>query len=96
MLHINYNDRKTRFHLLPRHLWTADELVDQCQFKTNHTACSTVFSFLKRRHHCRKCGIVICHRHSLNRLPLFLSPSSYSEKWHRVCDTCFHDLIIVK
>ncbi|KAI9355012.1 hypothetical protein BD770DRAFT_367221 [Pilaira anomala] len=94
ILYINYYDRRKRFQLLPNHLWTPDTEVTRCQFKTNHTAaCSTRFNLLQRRHHCRKCGDVICQRHSLNRLPLFKNLSS-NETWCRVCDTCFHNLIV--
>ncbi|KAI9270029.1 hypothetical protein EDC94DRAFT_513164 [Helicostylum pulchrum] len=93
MLQINYNDRRKKFHLLPKHLWTPDTQVTRCQFKTNHTACSTTFSLFERRHHCRKCGQIICQRHGLNRLPLF-TRSSAIDTWCRVCDTCFHDLVV--
>lgn len=42
-----------------------------------------------------RCGIIVCQRHSLNRLPLFASVESI-ERWYRVCDGCFYDLIINK
>ncbi|CAO3642094.1 unnamed protein product [Mucor hiemalis] len=96
MLHINHQDRVSRFTLLPKKLWTPDEEANQCQFKSIGSQCSTKFNFFQRRHHCRRCGIVICQRHSLNRLPLFSQRTHVNnEKWYRVCDTCFHDLVIV-
>ncbi|KAI8878191.1 hypothetical protein K501DRAFT_146020, partial [Backusella circina FSU 941] len=52
--------------------------------------CETAFSFFNRRHHCRRCGYVMCQQHSANQLPLFSSESHYSlGKWSRVCDNCF-------
>ena len=92
MLHINHQDRKTRFKLLPKHQWIKDEDADTCQFLT----CQTKFTLIQRRHHCRRCGFVICQRHGLNRLPLFSTAEpNNTNKWHRVCDTCFHQLIII-
>jgi len=48
----------------------------------------TVFSFVNRRHHCRKCGIVACNACTNKR---FLLPNQ-SSKPLRVCDTCFAQL----
>ncbi|KAG6878338.1 hypothetical protein C0993_008516 [Termitomyces sp. T159_Od127] len=42
--------------LLPRHLWKADSAASKC----DNFYCSVVFTFLERRHHCRKCGGVFC------------------------------------
>ncbi|GAN02462.1 hypothetical protein MAM1_0022c01906 [Mucor ambiguus] len=95
MLHINRHDRNTQFRLLPKIQWVPDQQSNQCQFKTEVTSCITRFNLFQRRHHCRRCGILVCQRHSLNRLPLFASAESI-ERWHRVCDGCFYDLIINK
>ncbi|KAL9545063.1 hypothetical protein MBANPS3_007323 [Mucor bainieri] len=95
MLHINRHDRNTRFKLLPKSQWVPDQQSDQCQFQTEAASCITRFNLFQRRHHCRRCGILVCQRHSLNRLPLFASTEPI-EKWHRVCDGCFYDLIINK
>jgi hypothetical protein len=38
----------------------------------------------------------MCQKHSANRLPLF-SPSrkgNFLAQWSRVCDNCFHNLIV--
>lgn len=48
----------------------------------------TVFNFVNRRHHCRKCGIVACNGCTTKR---FLLPNQ-SSKPLRVCDTCFAQL----
>ncbi|OAD72182.1 hypothetical protein PHYBLDRAFT_9747, partial [Phycomyces blakesleeanus NRRL 1555(-)] len=50
--------------------------------------CNTQFSFFQRKHHCRKCGMIVCQRHSANQLPLF-SYDSPCVEWSRVCDACF-------
>ncbi|KAG2224325.1 hypothetical protein INT45_012894 [Circinella minor] len=95
LLHLLPEDRKTRFRLIPRAHWVPDQLADQCQFKrSDDSYCSQTFTFFQRRHHCRRCGKVICQRHSSNRLPLFATPSSQA-KWSRVCDQCFCDLITI-
>lgn len=48
----------------------------------------TAFSFVNRRHHCRKCGIVACNGCTTKK---FLLPNQ-SSKPLRVCDTCFAQL----
>ncbi|KAG5352676.1 hypothetical protein C0989_001140 [Termitomyces sp. Mn162] len=42
--------------LLPRHLWKADSAAQKC----DNLYCSALFTFIQRRHHCRKCGGVFC------------------------------------
>ncbi|CAO3661123.1 hypothetical protein G6F70_006650 [Rhizopus microsporus] len=90
VLHITDKDKQTRFTLLPKSLWVPDQEASTCQFQS----CSARFSLFVRRHHCRRCGHVICQRHSSNRLPLFSSNGQF--EWSRVCDGCFQDLIIVQ
>jgi len=51
----------------------------------------TVFSFVNRRHHCRRCGMVACSACTTKR---FLLPNQ-SSKPLRVCDTCFAQLTAV-
>jgi hypothetical protein len=40
----------------------------------------------KRRHHCRKCGSLVCHDHSKNTMTL---PNMKKNEKVRVCDNCF-------
>ncbi|KAI9357825.1 hypothetical protein BD770DRAFT_388409 [Pilaira anomala] len=99
VLHLSSQDRRTRFAMLPKSLWVPDTETNQCQFQPNqHKRCQTQFSFFQRKHHCRKCGHIVCQKHSANRLPLFSSSKIYSTagQWSRVCDHCFHDLIMQK
>ena len=46
--------------------------------------CGMEFTFVKRRHHCRKCGKCICGDCSLGKMPLF--EGAMEEK---VCNTCY-------
>lgn len=97
VLCLNENDRKTRFSILPKHLWIPDKATDRCQFHSlrNRRQCNTHFSFFQRKHHCRKCGHIVCQKHSANRLPLFsCKKNDFIAQWSRVCDNCFQDLIV--
>lgn len=61
--------------------WQSDAAVSVCQ----GTACNTPFSFMSRKHHCRRCGKIYCdkccgHKLGLPRL-LYADPQ-------RVCNSC--------
>ncbi|CAO3661475.1 unnamed protein product [Rhizopus stolonifer] len=90
VLHLTDRDKQVRFVLLPKTLWVPDEHTDLCQFPS----CSSRFSLFVRRHHCRRCGQIVCQKHSSNQLPLFSSITQF--QWSRVCDACFQDLIIMQ
>ncbi|KAH3763997.1 rab GTPase-activating protein 1 [Pelomyxa schiedti] len=57
--------------------WVPDHMVSAC------SSCHTPFSFVFRRHHCRRCGGIFCNSCSGHRLPCrgFSSPV-------RVCNSC--------
>ena len=38
--------------------WLRDEAVDKCM------KCSADFTFTERKHHCRDCGKIFCHRYN--------------------------------
>lgn len=44
-----------------------------------------------RRHHCRRCGRVVCAVCSQHRMPIVGYPNSMSV---RVCDDCKHQMIL--
>ncbi|CAO3598341.1 unnamed protein product [Absidia cylindrospora] len=91
-VHLSPKDRRTIFVLLPKNRWMPDLFVDQCQLDDQVVRCSTRFTLFQRKHHCRRCGKIICQRHSGNRLPLFKVDHVDQEKsckWYRICDTCF-------
>jgi hypothetical protein len=77
--------------------WERDHHVQNCR------DCQRRFSFLLRRHHCRRCGRIFCDRCSSYRVPLDPSEivhdptypdSSASTSSQRVCQSC-HDAVSV-
>ena len=64
-------------------IWTPDGDCLQCE------QCSTQFTMLLRRHHCRNCGAIVCDACSKKR---FLVLHIHQTKEQRVCDLCFEDL----
>ena len=60
-------------------VWIPDQRVTMCQ------SCSTEFSLVSRRHHCRGCGKVVCAQCSASKAPLRYRQFEPS----RVCDTCY-------
>lgn len=63
-------------------LWTPDSRVTMCQL------CTSSFSALFRRHHCRACGRVVCSACSSNKAPLIYLKCRQA----RVCDQCYDTL----
>jgi len=64
-------------------VWVPDNEAPMCMH------CKRVqFTILNRRHHCRKCGLVVCDKCSSNR---YLLPNQ-NRKPLRVCDGCFKSL----
>ncbi|CAG8670785.1 4014_t:CDS:2 [Ambispora leptoticha] len=82
----------------PGYTWEQDEDVQDCR------RCHKKFGLLNRRHHCRKCGQVVCDgcstaRVELSPAQLIFDPSgkadlnpNQSSKLHRVCDSCKNSL----
>ncbi|CEP07180.1 hypothetical protein [Parasitella parasitica] len=87
--------------LLPRsqRVWEMDRQAPECR------RCHRRFNFLVRRHHCRRCGQIVCDKCSSNRIRLpveeliedpIVSPSQYpllASQSQRVCDTCYREPI---
>eukprot|EP00644_Phytophthora_capsici_P006031 jgi/Phyca11/97688/e_gw1.2.258.1 len=48
--------------------------------------CSSEFSLMNTRHHCRSCGLSVCGKHSRNKV---IVPTSLSKVPQRVCDKCY-------
>lgn len=64
-------------------VWVPDTEAPCCML------CKTVkFSVMERRHHCRKCGAVVCQKCSSKKFLL----QSQSSKPLRVCDGCYNVL----
>jgi len=68
--------------------WMKDERATKCSI----AGCEVVFTFWNRRHHCRKCGDIICYDHSKHVLNLnrfaFPDPKGIPCK---VCDECYNN-----
>ncbi len=60
-------------------LWEKDEDVASCR------ACAVKFTLIKRRHHCRSCGKIVCDACSSLRAVT----SHESTEKERVCDVCY-------
>jgi len=64
-------------------VWVPDQDTSKCMLCKK-----SEFNIINRRHHCRKCGIVVCGACSSNK---WLMPQQ-SSKPLRVCTTCFSKL----
>lgn len=68
--------------------WKPDASATCCTSPT----CGIVFSFMARRHHCRRCGSIFCFSHSSRVVPL-----DQEARFHpkgvpgRSCDECYSD-----
>ncbi|XP_053613986.1 zinc finger FYVE domain-containing protein 26 [Plodia interpunctella] len=61
--------------------WVEDYSTDRCM------VCRTsIFSMIIRRHHCRRCGRLVCHACSTHRMQVPTYPSGVK---FRVCDDCY-------
>ncbi|KAL4709851.1 hypothetical protein ACJJTC_000338 [Scirpophaga incertulas] len=61
--------------------WVEDYSTDRCML-----CCTSIFSMIIRRHHCRRCGRLVCHACSRRRMQV---PSYPSGVKIRVCDDCY-------
>lgn len=64
-------------------VWVPDAESNNCMICKK-----SQFTFLNRRHHCRKCGAVVCGNCSTQKVLL----PSQSSKPLRVCDPCYDNL----
>ena len=80
----SYADSPTTFpldaQLLTPPAWIPDESAPHCM------SCQSVFTVVRRRHHCRNCGKVFCGKCSSNAVTL---PRYGHVKPVRVCNRCF-------
>ena len=65
-------------------VWKPDSSNDDCR------VCHESFGIFKRRHHCRRCGSLVCSTHSTNQLVL---ANIHATELQRVCDDCYQDHI---
>ncbi|KAI8065804.1 hypothetical protein BC940DRAFT_223078, partial [Gongronella butleri] len=88
------SDERTLTDLRPRHVWENDRQAAECR------RCNRRFNFLVRRHHCRRCGQIVCDRCSSHRIRLpveelvedpMISTAHYpiiAMTPQRICDAC--------
>lgn len=81
-------------------IWQPDASALSC------VLCSNKFSFFNRRHHCRKCGRVVCGECSDQQIRYFAStmivcpngkqmkPSTYEK--YRTCDECVEEIRMIR
>lgn len=79
------------------HVWESDLNAKSCR------VCTRKFGLFSRRHHCRKCGLVVCDKCSpwkifLNPSDILQDPEGILEsvsvlatQQQRVCDKCYYD-----
>ncbi|OZJ04377.1 hypothetical protein BZG36_03194 [Bifiguratus adelaidae] len=68
--------------------WERDEDAKDCR------RCHRKFGFMLRKHHCRRCGLVVCDRCSTSRSVLSRSESAAGQAYMRpvrICDKCVQD-----
>jgi len=81
-----YREEKGIQELSKDGVGVAAPIWDQDSGRSECSVCHQGFSMLKRRkHHCRKCGSVVCDRCSGNRLVL---PNIHKTNKQRVCNSC--------
>jgi hypothetical protein len=71
----NSTEKASAKHIAP--VWQTDSSAKQCQ------CCRTAFSLIKRRHHCRYCGNLVCEQCSTKRMKV-----NTKKEPLRVCDHC--------
>ena len=62
-------------------VWVPDHKHKQCM------GCQKPFTLVNRKHHCRKCGNLVCNHCSTNKWWI-----EKTQQTDRVCDTCFYQL----
>ena len=63
---------------LPASKWVPDQVQKHCKI------CEQRFYFLRRRHHCRQCGFLVCDKCSTSRDYV----EGFQDKKQRVCTNC--------
>lgn len=72
---------------------TNADISSQPDFSTDSCGiCHRQFTYFFRRHHCRRCGDVVCGAHLSHTVPLDHNARlHYHARQYRACDTCFTD-----
>jgi len=70
----------------PKSTWEPNEQGEDC------AQCKQRFNMLRRRHHCRKCGMLVCGPCSSNSWYV----PGYSDRKVRMCDGCYKEWMTYK
>ena len=71
--------------------WKPDGASSSC----NAPRCDQPFTFLNRRHHCRRCGNIFCGEHSANMVPLDQHARFHPDgALARACECCWGDFLM--
>lgn len=76
--------------VIPKETPTKDKWIKDDEAKVCMCCRKSKFSLLNRRHHCRRCGRVVCSDCSINKI---LLPELYKTLLVRCCDECFSQLL---
>lgn len=85
--------RSPNTHQMPKNppakeSWVTDEDAGICM------SCNkAIFTLLTRRHHCRRCGRVVCHTCSTKRVRI---PELYADVLVRACNDCYYQMELEK
>lgn len=61
-------------------VWVPDEWSEEC------FECTSKFTLVRRRHHCRSCGRLFCQKCLSKKMVI---PHANTEKVEKVCDSCY-------
>lgn len=71
--------------------WKPDESAKSC------SVCKETFGWIFRRHHCRRCGNVVCYNHVRSVIPLDQNARIHPEgHLSKACDPCYDEYKIVR
>ncbi|KNC99883.1 uncharacterized protein SPPG_05256 [Spizellomyces punctatus DAOM BR117] len=74
------NEKKKKMHHYSAPVWVPDNCANSCML------CSQEFNIIKRKHHCRACGKVVCHACSSR---YFIIPGLDEDRPARACNPCY-------
>ncbi|KAI8816289.1 uncharacterized protein EV422DRAFT_571856 [Fimicolochytrium jonesii] len=81
----NSIEKRRKMEVYSAPVWMPDDSTNNCML------CSQEFSMLKRKHHCRACGNIVCYACSSR---YFIIPSLPQDKLARACDPCYERISI--
>ncbi|XP_077301131.1 zinc finger FYVE-type containing 26 spastizin [Arctopsyche grandis] len=73
--------------VMPEAIPSREDWVPNNQTSSCMVCKTTIFSIIVRRHHCRRCGRIVCY--SCSRQKLQLASEFYTNLKVRVCDECY-------